>query len=119
MPVQNLTTTVIKYKGPWTFVANRVSSGGGYSATTRAGASASWTFTGRAVAYVAPKLATGGFVKVYIDGVLRGRFNLHQAGSNVGLVIARFSVTNGTHTIRVVNDQAGARTTLDAFLTIR
>ena len=119
MPVQNLTTTVIKYTGPWTFVPNRASSGGGYSVTLKVGASASWTATGIQFAYVAPKLATGGFVKVYLDGQLKGRFNLHQAGTAVGRVIARLSMTPGQHTIKIVSDSAGKRGTLDAFLVLK
>ena len=83
------------------------------------GAPASLRFYGQQIAYVAPKLSTGGFVKVFLDGHLLGRYSLKKATLALGQIIARTNVHGGFHTIRVVNDQAGKRTTLDAFLILR
>jgi hypothetical protein len=100
-------------------VTSKASSGDGYSFSTTKGSAASLRFYGQQIAYVAPKMATAGYVKVFIDGHLVGRFNLHRAATALGQLIARTSVSGGFHTIRVVNDQAGKRSTLDAFVILR
>jgi hypothetical protein len=116
---QNLNPSVV-YTGGWTFVASRASSGGGYSFATRSGAAATYAFKALQVAYVAPTMSNGGFVKVYIDGVLRGRFNLKTSTVQLGRVIGRWAVTPGvTHTIRVVKDGAAGRAFHDAFVMLR
>ena len=116
---QNLNATV-KYTGGWTFVASRASSGGGYSFATKAGAAATYVFKALQVSYVAPKMSNGGFVKVYIDGVLRGRYSLKSGTVQLGQVIAKWAVTPGvTHTIRVVKDGVAGRAFHDAFVMLR
>jgi Big-like domain-containing protein/cadherin-like protein len=116
---QNLNSSVT-YTGGWTFVASRASSGGGYSFATKSGAAATYSFKALQVSYVAPKMSNGGFVKVYIDGVLKGRFSLKSSTVKLGQVIARWAVTPGvTHTIRIVKDGATGRAFHDAFVMLR
>ena len=116
--IQNIATGV-KYTSPWTWVTSPASSGDGYSFATRAGSAASLRFYGDEIAYVAPKMANGGFVKVFLDGHLVGRYSVRKATTALGQVIARTTAGGGFHTIRVVNDQAGKRSTLDAFVILR
>ena len=85
----------------------------------RTRSAASLRFYGDAIGYVAPKMATGGFVKVYLDGTLIGRFNLKKGATALGQLITARMVGGGFHTIRVVNDQAGKRALLDAFVILR
>ena len=106
--------------GKWTNVKNSAASGKGYAFVTKKGKSASLTFTGRSVEYVAPKSSASGFVKVYVDGTFVGRFNLHHGSLRQGKIIARKSWSAvGTHTIKIVNDQAGDRTSLDGFIVLK
>jgi hypothetical protein len=113
-------TRQIRYGGSWVTVRTAKASGTGYRYTTTRGRSATLTFTGRGVAYVAPRSRTSGYVKVYLDGRLVGRYNLHRSSTVNGLIIVRRTwATSGTHTIRIVNDQGGRRTNLDAFVVLR
>jgi hypothetical protein len=116
--IQNRSTGVT-YSSPWAFVRSPASSGGGYSYTTRLGSAARLRFRAEMIAYVAPRLPTGGAVKVYIDGRIYNRYSLRSPTQALGQIIVRFSVADGYHTIRVVNDRAGRRTTLDAFVLLR
>ena len=106
--------------GSWTKVKNTSASGNGYAFTTKKGKGAGLQFTGRSVEYVAPKSSASGFVKVWVDGTSIGRFNLHHGSLQQGKIIARASWSaSGTHTIVIVNDDAGDRTSLDGFVVLR
>jgi hypothetical protein len=116
---QNKNTTNV-YRGAWRNVTSEASSGHGYAVTTTKADRVTLQFSGRAVLYVAPKTSTSGYVKVYVDGTLVGRFSERRASTALGQIIARASWSaNGTHTIRVVNDQAGKRTGFDAFIVLK
>ncbi|MEI7744399.1 MAG: Ig-like domain-containing protein, partial [Chloroflexota bacterium] len=110
----------ITYVGTWPTVASSGSSGTGYRYTTTLAKSATLKFTGNAVLYVAAKMASAGYVRVYVDGHLLGRYNLKTASTTLGQIIARkVGLGAGLHTIKIVNDQAGRRTTLDAFIVLQ
>jgi VCBS repeat-containing protein len=113
-------SSAIKYTGTWTNVAQAASSGTGYRYVTTRYSKATLTFTGRAVLFVAPKTSRSGYVKVYVDGHLVGRYSEYRAASLVGQIVARASWgANGTHSIRISNDQSGRRANLDAFIVLR
>ena len=117
---QNGSTRVTYKAATWTGVRMPASSGLGYSYSSTLHYRAQATFTGRSVLYVAPKTRLSGFVKVYVDGTLIGRFNLHSSLMHPGRVIVKVAwATSGTHRIRIVNDQAGKRANLDAFIVLR
>jgi autotransporter-associated beta strand protein/VCBS repeat-containing protein len=108
------------YTGSWTTQLTAEASGIGSRYTTRLGNRAQLTFTGREVLYVAPKSAAAGYVKVYVDGVRLGRYNTYRATTAQGVIVASKGWgAVGSHTIRIVNDQAGRRTGLDAFIVLR
>ncbi len=110
----------ITYTTRWSTVRTKSASGVGYRYTTTKGKAARLQFSGREVLYVAPRTPASGYVRVYVDGAFAGRYNLRSATSAAGQVIFRRSwATAGTHTIRVVNDQGGRRTSLDAFVVLR
>ena len=57
---------------------------------------------------------------MYADGKLIGRFNLRASSSQLGRIItSKKWGANGAHTMRVVNDQSGRRTNLDAFIVLK
>ena len=62
----------VKYTGKWT----RVTGDHKYAYTTKRDNSARLSTTGRQVLYVAPKTSASGFVQVFVDGNLVGRFDL-------------------------------------------
>jgi VCBS repeat-containing protein len=113
-------SSAVTYYGTWTTVTSASASGGAYRQSTVRGAAASLRFTGREVAYVAPKTSASGYVKVYVDGVFAARYNLRSSSTAPGqIMFGRTWSSSGTHTIKVVNDQAGARANLDAFVVLR
>lgn len=105
--------------GTWTAVSSTAASGGSYVYASAAGASATYTFTGRTIAWVAPKTALSGSAKVYLDGVLATTVNLYSATTvNRAVVYTKAWTTVGTHTIKivVVGTAGHPRVSLDAFV---
>ena len=77
--------------------------------------------SGRSVLYVGTKTKLSGHVKVYVDGTLVGRYNLHATDDE-----ARQDHRHGwpgartaQHRIRIVNDDAGKQANLDAFIVLK
>ncbi len=98
----------IAYKAAWTGVRLPASSGMGYSYSSKLHDRASVSFIGRSVLYVAPKTKLSGHVKVYVDGTLVGRYNLHARTTKLGRIVVMVAWgAKGTHRIRIVNDTAG------------
>jgi hypothetical protein len=107
--------------GTWTTVATTAASGGSYQYAQVAGATASYTFSGRQVAWVAPKTATSGQAKIYVDGVLAKTVDLYSATTaNRVYVYTKAWTSVGSHTIKVsvVGTAGHPRVNLDAFLRI-
>jgi hypothetical protein len=128
--VASATRSVVAYQAPgsskitystrWSTVRTMSASGVGYRYTTTKGKAARLQFTGREVLYVAPRTSASGYVRVYVDGTFVGRYNLRSSTTAAGQIVFRKSwATAGTHTIRIVNDQAGRRASLDAFVVLR
>ena len=110
----------VTYSGTWTNVTSAGSSGTGYAYTKSLGKRALVTFTGREIVYVAPKTSSSGYAKVYADGKLIGRFNLRASSTQLGRIIASKTwSTSGSHTMRVINDQSGRRTSVDVFVVLK
>ena len=105
--------------GTWVKVPSKGSSGTNYRYTTTAGKKATLTFTGIGVMYVAPKLTSGGYARVKISGTTY-RVRLKASSRQLGVIMAtRMWTTSGQHTIKVINDQGGRRTTFDAFIVLK
>ena len=110
----------VAYSGTWRRVTNDRASGTGYVYTTTKDKKARLTFTGRSVLYVAPKSPSSGKVKVYLDGVLIGTYNLQRSPGALGGIIARASWSGWrTKTIRIVAVGNGPKTGLDAFIVLK
>ncbi len=112
----------IAYSGTWTRQASSTAYGGYVKYATAAGASAKFTFTGRQVAWVAPRSATRGQAKVYVDGVYVTTVDLYTAsGEPRRIVFSRSWSTSGTHTleIRVVGTSGRPRVDIDTFVVTR
>lgn len=96
-------STSIRYSGTWKHAAYASYSGGSLRAATASGASASYTFTGRSVAFVSSRGPTRGSAKVYIDGVLAATVNLNAATLTYRYVAYQKTwTTAGKHTLKIV-----------------
>ncbi|MEU6597614.1 DUF5010 domain-containing protein [Streptomyces flaveolus] len=73
--------------------------------TTKAGATATYTFTGTGVAYLSELNNDEGNADVYLDDVFQTNVNLNSTTGRKSqqVVFQRSGLTNGTHTIKVVN----------------
>ena len=120
--IQNRSRAV-RYSSPWTVVRSPASSGDGYSYTTVRGSSARYHSGFEWIAYVAAKMPAGGYVKVYqCGGYFFDRYSLKKATVAHARIIVSYmgwGWYSSNRSIRVVNDQAGRRATLDAFLILR
>lgn len=116
------TSSSILYHGTWTTATYASFSGGSVRYATAAGASASYTFTGRGVAFVTTRAASRGSVKVYIDGVLVSTVSCYAASTTFRYVAySRAWTSSGTHTIKlvVVGTSGRPRVDLDAIEVLR
>jgi hypothetical protein len=76
--------------------------------TTTVGAAAQYTFTGTGVEYLSERFGDMGNVDVYLDNVLQANVNLNVSGARQvqQVVYRRTGLSNGSHTIRIVNRSA-------------
>jgi hypothetical protein len=112
----------LAWTGSWTAEANPTASNGWVKRTTAAGASVSYSFSGRAVAWVTTLRPDAGAVQVWIDGALAATVDTQaDAVTARQVVFSRTWSGYGSHTIRLVNlATAGQpRADLDAFEVIR
>jgi hypothetical protein len=113
------TSAAVTYRGTWHAVANSYASGGSLEYSTASGASATFTFTGYGVSWVAYRGPNRGSAAIYLDGVYRATVNLYSASYQAKAVVyaANWSA-NGTHSIKVVNlaTSGHPRIDVDAFV---
>lgn len=118
---QNSSSSVT-YTGTWATGSGADHSGGSVKSATAAGASASLTFSGRAVSLVTTLRDTGGEVQVWVDGVLAGTVDTFAASTtHRQVVFSKAWSSYGSHTIKlvVVGTPDRPRVDLDAFEIIR
>lgn len=112
----------LSYAGSWSTGSSAFDSGGRHRTTNRSGASVSYTFTGRSVAWVADRSPSLGKAKVYVDGVLRATVDLGSSSTAWRQVVyGRTWTSSGRHTIRIVcaGTSGRPRIDLDAFVVLR
>ncbi|HEY8799158.1 MAG TPA: S8 family serine peptidase, partial [Candidatus Limnocylindrales bacterium] len=99
--IQDRSSAVV-YRGTWRRATSTAASGGTVTYATAAGALARTTFTGRAVAIVAPVGPTRGSAAIYIDGTYRGTLSFRaRSGLSRDVVYAAAFPTLATHTIEL------------------
>ena len=93
----------IAYTRAWARASAPKAYGGTIHSTSKAGAFATLTFTGRQVAWVATRTATRGSARVYLDGKLAGTVDLHSATAmHRRIVFAHAWASDAVHTIKIV-----------------
>ena len=116
------TSSRVTYNRSWRTYSTSSASGGHTHYASRAGAAATFRFTGRAFALIAPKGPTRGSLKLYVDGAYVGTVSLHRSSSVPRVVVAARSwSTSGAHTVRavVVGTLHHPRVDIDAFAILR
>jgi hypothetical protein len=108
----------VHYYGTWPTVSSTSCSGGSERYATSAGASATYTFTGRSIGFVTTTSATRGTARIYVGGVLLATVDLRSSTTRYRVIAwqGHWS-TYATRTIKiVVSGTAGRpRVDLDAF----
>ena len=108
------------YAGTWKSNSFAGAWGGTAKFSTAKNASASYTCTCQAIAWVTDEDANHGSGKVYVDGTLRATVNTHTTTSTNRVVASKYGWTaDGKHTIKIVNQATSGhpRVTVDGFLT--
>ncbi len=115
--VQGSSARVRYSKGTWHTQVIAKASGGSTRWSSSAQARATFTFTGRAVAWVTSTGTKHGRVNVYVDGVLRGEVDLrHDFKQWMRVLFSTSWGTRGTHTIQLRSSSPGLRIDVDAFV---
>lgn len=96
-------SVAVSYTGTWKTASFSRYAGGRVRYARTAGASATFTFTGRKVVWYGPAGPTRGKAKVYVDGVFARTVDFHRRAFSARLAGFKASwSTNGPHTIRIV-----------------
>ena len=108
--------------GSWTSEAMSSALGGTLKYAGASGAKATFTFTGRQVAWVAPKDVNRGKAEVWVDGVKITTVDLYRSALAPRLMVfTKDFGTSGTHTLEVRvlatknTSSSGTRVDVDAF----
>ena len=109
----------VRYSAGWTWAKPAGASGGSVRYATAAGATATFTFTGTSMAWVAPTGPALGQAEVWVDGARAATVDLRTATTRPRrLVFATGWATSGVHTVQVkVLGTAGRpRVDVDGFV---
>jgi subtilisin family serine protease len=115
-------SALVSYGGSWSSGSSRLASGGRDRSATRAGASVTLRFNGRAFGVVATRGPGRGKARVYVDGVDAGLIDLHASSTKARVVVlTRAWVSSGPHTVRLVvlGTSGHPKVDVDAFLVMR
>jgi len=112
----------VAWSSGWRSLSSSSAAGGTVRASSKAGATATVRFTGRAFAWVAPTGPTRGSARVYVDGVYKATVSLWRSAPTSRVIVwASAWAASGTHTvtIRIIGTSGHPRVDIDAFLTLR
>jgi len=116
------TTAAVTYTGTWSSESVSAFSAGSAKYATAASASATYSFSGRSVAWVTRLAPTSGAVQVYVDGVLAATVDTTAASTSERVVVFSKSWSSyGAHKIKlvVVGTTDRPRADIDAFAVIQ
>jgi subtilisin family serine protease len=112
--------TAITYSGAWTRSTSSLYSGGAVRNTSVGGRSATYSFTGRGVAFVTTRSATRGVVKIKLDGVQVARIDLGTSPNKFRHIVwSRVFSTVKAHKVQVIVVGTYGRVDLDAFAVLK
>jgi hypothetical protein len=109
----------VRYSGTWANSTSTTWWGGTAKASSRAGSIASYTFTGKSIAWVGLKGIGRGKANVYINGVLKATVDLYSATTLKQRVVwsANYAASaTRTITIKVLGTSGRPRVDVDGFI---
>ena len=115
-------SSTIAYTGTWTTVNDSDCSGGSARYAKAAGATATYTFTGRAIGFVATTGPNRGRARISVNGVLQATVDLQSSTTKFRVVawqMAWASSATRTVEIEVVGTSGRPRVDLDAFAVLK
>lgn len=111
----------VHYTGPWSNVtSSSIWWGGTARSSSTTGSTVSYTFTGRAIAWVSVSAKTRGNARIYVDGKLSTTLNLWLPTVHKKYLVWQKSwPTSSTHTIKIVvlGTAGRPRIDIDGFIT--
>lgn len=115
------TSTAMRYSAGWSRVVDAGWFGGGAMHSTAGGATASLTFSGRSIAWLARRAPDRGIAQVRVDGILVATIDLAGLSTTRTLVFSKTWSTAGTRTIsvRVLGTNGRPAVDVDAFVVLR
>jgi beta-N-acetylhexosaminidase len=117
--VRQSSTANVTFTGRWTRTESSGFSGGATRHASASGATASYTFTGTSIGWVAAVGPGRGSADVYVDGVFRSTVNLHaETAATRQIVFAASWADHASHTIEIVvaGTPGHSRIDVDAFV---
>jgi hypothetical protein len=115
-------TSAVRYAGRWSSANSTSYWGSRTHASSAAGASATFTFTGREYVWIAAKGPNRGLARVYVNGVLDATVSLHATTIKTQQVVyGKAWSSSATRTIRIVvlGTSGHPRVDVDGFVTLR
>jgi GH25 family lysozyme M1 (1,4-beta-N-acetylmuramidase) len=113
-------SSAIRYSGTWRTRTTSLSLGGSHRYASAAGASASYTFTGSSVGWVATRGPNRGSARIYVDGAYVRTVSLYaRSYLPRRVVFAGTWATTGSHTLKIVVVGGGTHPTVDVDAFIR
>ncbi len=112
-------STSVRYRGTWANSTSTTWWGGTARSSSTRGSTASFTFTGRSIAWVGLKAANRGKAYVYLNGVLKATVDLYSATTLKQRIVWSASYTSSatrTITIKVLGTSGRPRVDVDGFL---
>jgi hypothetical protein len=116
------TSTAVKFKLTWTLYRLSSLSGGSDKYSRTRNAYATYTFNGLGIGFVSMRGTGRGWVKIYLDGVYRGRVNLYRGSTQARYLAWQWSsATRGMHTLKLLVEatRGKPRVDFDAFVVIK
>jgi hypothetical protein len=115
------TSSAIKYTTGWTHQAVTGAYGGSVNFATAAGKKATFSFTGKQVAWVSTIAGNRGSAKASLDGGTATTVNTHGTPTKPAMVVYTATKAAGTHSlvVNVLGTAGHARVDVDAFLVIK
>jgi len=113
--------TSATYSGLWGTTTTSSAWGGSFRYSIRRGSTATYRFSGRAIAWVAPRASSYGSARVYLDGRLVATVSLQGAAVSRRIDYVAAWSSSATHTIRIVvlGTAGHPRVVVDGFVVLR
>jgi hypothetical protein len=118
----SLSSSAVHYHGTWATSTSTTWWGGTARSSSTKGSTATFTFTGKSIAWVGLKAANRGKANVYVNGMLKATVDLYSATTLRQRIVwsANYSTSaTRTVTIKVLGTSGRPRMDIDGFIVIR